>query len=156
MYKQRGRTIDKLSENVYARSTSFKIRKLQMKTTQRYPFLSMMLAKNKKYAIHPVGKRKHSHALPVNANWYNSFGNLAIYYVTKSHTHLPFESAILLHRLHLENTQPIVHKFIYSIVYNCKILEYLGEKMKMSSLKSHNVLDILRLSEKSKMQLENM
>lgn len=61
MYKQRGRTIDKLSENVYARSTSFKIRKMQMKTTQRYPFLSMMLAKNKKYEIHPVGKRKHMH-----------------------------------------------------------------------------------------------
>lgn len=69
---------------------------------------------------------------------------------------LAFESAILLHRIHLENTQPIVHKFIYSIVYNCKILEYLGEKMRMSSLKSHNVLDILHLSEKSKMQLENM
>lgn len=44
-YKQSEKTIAKLSKNLFVRSTSFKIRKMQIKTTQRYHFLSMTLAK---------------------------------------------------------------------------------------------------------------
>lgn len=48
-YKQSEKTIAKLSKNLFVRSTSLKIRKMQIKTTQRYHFLSMTLAKSRNY-----------------------------------------------------------------------------------------------------------
>lgn len=77
--------------------------------------------------MHPIGKRvRKKQALAYIASEFKlvqtfwEFGNRL---PKKLHIYLPFELAILLHRIYLENTQPIVHKFRYSIVCNCKILE---------------------------------
>lgn len=74
---------------IFARSSvSLKTRKMKIKTSQRYHFLSMRLAKNKKYETTSCRQdsEKHSYALLMNANLYNIFWELAI---SKKITH-PF------------------------------------------------------------------
>lgn len=78
------------------------------------------------------------------------FGNTSSNKITHQFT---FDSAILLHRRHFENTQPTVHEFIYSTVCNWKILAFSAEKNKeeLFETTSSDFMGIL-LNEKSKTQ----
>lgn len=114
-------------------SFSLIIRELQIKTTRRYNFSLIRLAKSKKrnhrICWQAVGKQALIQCW-WNASWYNHYGEFHNKYLTHIHTHsahvLFFDLETLLLRIYPEDKPPTIHtyKVIHSIIF--VKLQYIG------------------------------